>query len=193
MSYLKSNFNELIAKIKQGREFTQASFEPVYYLVFSPEEIVAVKRKKNAWLAQLKNEGWNVREFSITEQLEKILSEVKPVIKKLWVAADKKDPLNFEKVNRSITNQLKEGERLKEVLAEFLREAEQDKDALVLVTDLEALHPYFRIGTIEAGLQGKFNIPTVFLYPGIRTGKTKLKFLGFYNEDGNYRSEHVGG
>ena len=70
---------------------------------------------------------------------------------------------------------------------------EQDKDALILVTDLEALHPYIRIGAIEAGLQGKFNVPTVFLYPGIRTGKTRLKFLGFYPEDGNYRSLHVGG
>jgi hypothetical protein len=27
----------------------------------------------------------------------------------------------------------------------------------------------------------------------VRTGKTRLKFLGFYPEDGNYRSVHVGG
>ena len=40
---------------------------------------------------------------------------------------------------------------------------------------------------------GKFHIPTVFLYPGTRTGKTRLRFLGFYPEDGNYRSVHVGG
>jgi len=62
-----------------------------------------------------------------------------------------------------------------------------------LVTDLEALHPFLRIGVIESQLQGKFHVPTVFLYPGIRTGKTRLKFLGFYPEDGNYRSVHVGG
>ncbi len=48
-------------------------------------------------------------------------------------------------------------------------------------------------GTIEGNLAGAFHVPTVFLYPGTRTGKTRLKFLGFYNEDGNYRSEHVGG
>ena len=29
--------------------------------------------------------------------------------------------------------------------------------------------------------------------PETRTGKTHLKFLGFYPEDGNYRSVHVGG
>ena len=50
-----------------------------------------------------------------------------------------------------------------------------------------------RIGAIESQLQGKFHVPTIFLYPGERTGKTRLKFLGFYPEDGNYRSVHVGG
>ena len=50
-----------------------------------------------------------------------------------------------------------------------------------------------RLGVIESQLQGKFHVPTVFLYPGMRTGKTRLKFLGFYPEDGNYRSVHVGG
>jgi hypothetical protein len=194
MSLLKSNFDELIAKIKQGREFTHASFEPIYYLVFSPEEIVAVKRQKKAWLARLKTEGWNVKEFSITEQIELLLNNINPVVKKMWDAADKKEPLNFDKVTQSITNTLtKEGSGLKETFEQFLLETEQDPNALILVTDLEALHPYMRIGAIEAGLQGKFNVPTVFLYPGTRTGKTRLKFLGFYPEDGNYRSLHVGG
>jgi hypothetical protein len=61
------------------------------------------------------------------------------------------------------------------------------------VTDLEALHPYMRIGAIESSLQSNFHVPTIFLYPGTRTGKTRLSFLGFYPEDGNYRSVHVGG
>ncbi len=194
MSSLKSNFDELVAKIKQGREFTHASFEPIYYLVFSPDEIVAVKRQKKAWLARLKTEGWNVKEFSVAEQIESFLKKINPAVRKMWEAADKKDPLNFNKVTQSIANNLtKEGEGLKEVFENFLLEAEKDPNALILVTDLEALHPYMRIGSIESGLQGKFNVPTVFLYPGVRTGKTRLKFLGFYPEDGNYRSLHVGG
>jgi hypothetical protein len=70
---------------------------------------------------------------------------------------------------------------------------EGNAKALLVVTDLEALHPFMRIGAIESQLQGKFHVPTVFLYPGVRTGKTRLRFLGFYPEDGNYRSVHVGG
>ena len=82
---------------------------------------------------------------------------------------------------------------LQRKLDEKLAQLEGDKTALVLVTDLESLHPYLRIGAIESRLQGKFHVPTIFLYPGVRTGKTRLRFLGFYPEDGNYRSMHVGG
>ena len=34
MSSLKADFNELMERIKQGREFGHASFEPIFYLVF---------------------------------------------------------------------------------------------------------------------------------------------------------------
>ena len=74
-----------------------------------------------------------------------------------------------------------------------LQDASVDENGIMLVTDLEALHPYMRIGVIENHLYEKFTIPTVFFYPGVRTGKSRLKFLGFYPEDGNYRSVHIGG
>jgi len=88
---------------------------------------------------------------------------------------------------------LKNGQALQDKLENLLQSLEERKDAIVLVTDLEALHPYLRIGAVESQLQGKFTVPTVFLYPGVRVGKTSLKFLGFYPDDGNYRSVHVGG
>ena len=76
---------------------------------------------------------------------------------------------------------------------EKLENLEGQPASLLFVTDLEAIHPYFRIGSIEQKLQGKFKMPTVILYPGIRTGRTTLKFLGIYPEDGSYRSIHIGG
>ena len=82
---------------------------------------------------------------------------------------------------------------LKDRLESKLESLKDKKNTILLVTDLEALHPYTRIGAIESQLYGKFHVPTAFFYPGERTGKTRLKFLGFYPEDGNYRSVHVGG
>ena len=190
MSSLKADFNELMERIKAGRDFGHASFEPIFYLVFSPASILEVKRQMPAWEAKLRNESWSVHKFSIAEEIQKILDAAP--LKKIWVAADCKAPLQWEKTNKALANALTNGS-LQNRLEVVLQELEGQPNTILLVTDVEALHPYMRIGSIESQLQGKFHVPTVFFYPGVRTGKTQLKFLGFYPEDGNYRSVHVGG
>jgi hypothetical protein len=191
MSLLQANFNELIERIRRGRELGHASFEPIYYLVFDPKEILAVKRRMTEWIARLKREGWKVHLFSIAKEIENILQN--DPRRNLWLLADRRSPQDWQKANQSLANALTNSKALQQRLEEYLFSLEGQINTLVLVTDLEALHPYLRIGAIESQLQGKFNIPTIFLYPGVRTGKTSLRFLGFYPDDGNYRSVHVGG
>lgn len=191
MSSLQANFDELIERIRRGRELGHAGFEPIYYLIFEPQKILEVKRKTPAWTARLKNEGWEVHCFSVAAEIEAILQN--DPRRTLWLLADRQDPQNWDRTNKSIANALTKSTALQKRLEDKLALLQDQTNAVVLVTDLEALHPYLRIGAIESQLQGKFNIPTVFLYPGVRTGKTTLKFLGFYPDDGNYRSVHVGG
>lgn len=190
MSSRRSNFEELLERIRQGRELASASFEPVYYLVFHPREILEVKRAMPAWTARLQNDGWEVHRFSIAENILDILQHAP--LRKVWLAADRKAPQDWTRTNQALANALSNGS-LQDRLKSLLESLKGNRNAIVLVTDLEALHPYLRIGTIESQLAGSFHVPTVFLYPGERTGKTRLKFLGFYPEDGNYRSVHVGG
>lgn len=190
MSSLNDDFKELLERIRHGRELGHAGFEPIYYLVFSPSKILEVKRQMPAWTAKLKNEGWNVHIFSIMENIAQILESAP--LRKIWLTADSKAPTKWGKTNQSLANTLSNGS-LQKLLEQKLSELDNQDKSILLVTDLEALHPYMRIGAIEGNLQGKFNSPTVFFYPGERTGKTKLKFLGFYPDDGNYRSVHVGG
>jgi len=191
MSSLRANFNELIERIRRGREFAHASFEPIYYLVFDPGQILEVKRQTPAWTAKLQNDGWEVVIFSIAEHIAEILE--KAPMRQIWKTADGKNPLDWDNTNAALANMLITNSPLQSRIENTLTALEGKKKAILLVTDLEALHPYLRIGAIEAQLQGKFHAPTVFLYPGVRTGSTKLRFLGFYPEDGNYRSVHVGG
>ena len=191
MPSLKADFDELIQRVAAGRELTHASFEPIYYLVFRPSELLEVKRMMPAWTAKLANLGWQVETFSIAENIIDIFH--KAPLRKIWVEADRKAPLAWGRTNNALTNALTSQAGLQSRLEARLAVLESRQSTILLVTDLEALHPYMRIGAIEAQLQGKFHVPTVFLYPGTRTGKTKLRFLGFYPEDGNYRSVHVGG
>ena len=191
MSSLKADFDELRERIRHGRELSHASFEPIYYLVFPPAKILEVKRQTPAWVAKLHQEGWDVHTFSIAEHVWTLLKE--DPFWSLCVMEDKAAPLDWPRTNKALADILTADNALLKRLEAALQPLEGQQSALLLVTDLEALHPFLRIGAIESQLQGKFHVPTIFLYPGVRTGKTRLKFLGFYPEDGNYRSVHVGG
>ena len=75
MSSLRADFDELRERIRHGRELGHASFEPIYYLIFSPEQILEVKRQTPAWEAKLHQEGWDVHVFSVAENLWGLLQE----------------------------------------------------------------------------------------------------------------------
>ncbi len=191
MPSLNENFNELVLRIQQGRELNHASFEPVYYLIFHPSQIIEVKRQVPAWTAALQKKGFDPVTFSIAEAIDDILQN--DPRRKVWLEMDRKNPLKWEPANKSLANALTTPSKLQQGLEDALETAAAKTNGLVLVTDLEALHPYLRIGAIEGSIQGHFTVPAIFLYPGVRSGKTRLSFLGFYPEDGNYRSVHVGG
>ena len=196
MPSVNDNFDELIRKIEKGRDFTSASFEPVYYLVFDPSEILVVKRLTQAWASRLKQKNFAPHFLSIADTIAEIHGNFP--LREIWLKADEKEPLNWEKTNNSLKVALQpktkdEPSPIQTRIEAKLTELENKPNAILIVTDLEALHPYLRIGAIESQLFGQFKVPTVFLYPGTRSGKTRLSFLGFYPEDGNYRSLHVGG
>lgn len=191
MASLEMNFDTLIARMKQGRNFDDSNFEPVYYLVYRPEEILRAKQLLPLLLTKLNHEKWKPEVLSMSAAIGELLKNAKP--RKIWLIGDRKVPLEWVKANESLANYLTQG-RLQKVIEDRLAEMQTKKgNPVLVVTDLEALHPYMRIGAIESELYGKFKVPTVFLYPGVRAGATKLKFLGFYPEDGNYRSVHIGG
>lgn len=123
------------------------------------------------------------RSFLIAENILEIFENAK--LRNIWLKTDSNNPLDWKKTNDSLANYLIKSKELQNRIEYKINSLNEKKNAILLVTDLEGLHPYMRIGTIESQLQGKFVVPTVFFYPGIRTGKSNLKFLGFYPEDGN--------
>jgi hypothetical protein len=190
MSSLKTDFDELRERIRHGRELCDADCAPIFYFVFAPQQIIEVKRETPTWITRLVQDGWDVHTFSITEKIWSLLKA--DPLWSLCVTEDKSAPLNWARTNKSLADILTTDNGLVKQFEDALRPLEKRPNTLLLVTDLEALHPFIRIGTIESQLQDKFHVTTIFLYPGVRTGKTRLKFLGFYPEDGNYRSVHVG-
>jgi|GEM_PF-135234 len=198
-SRIKDKFDELCLRIRDGRRLESTGSAPIYYLVFPTKEILEVKRQTKAWIAKLENQGWNVVVFSFAEALDTILKNHK--LRPTWIAGEKlllakstaALPLNaIAEINKTLAKALTEGPELIGMVRAKMEESASHSNGLLLLTDLDALHPYLRINSIEARLQGEVRCPVVVLYPGKREGKTSLRFLEFYPADPNYRSEHIG-
>ncbi len=203
MRSLKDKFEELRLKLGHGRQLESTGSDPIYYLVFPVAELLDVKRQTKAWVAKLENENWQVVQLSMVDVVEQVLQQHK--MRKLWLMNEKallersereRRPLDQRDINKTLAKALSEGSQLApellKIVDEHLAHVHAKPNGLLLLTDLEALHPYLRINTIEAYLHGKVQRPVVVLYPGLRLGRTSLKFLEFYPPDPNYRSDHIG-
>lgn len=194
MASLRDNFDQLFQRLRQGRGISNTGDDPVYYLVFPPHEMQEAKRQIKEWEAKLKLQGWRMELFSMAEAIREILQANE--FRDVWLAseADKSfDAESIHTINQTLTDVLLAGDALMNKLLARLEALGGQKQTALFITDLEALHPFLRVGALELKLQGRFCVPTVFLYPGIRDGKTTLRFLGIYPPDGNYRSVHFGG
>lgn len=199
MHSLKDKFDEVCLRLGQGRRLESTGSDPIYYLVFPVSEILAVKRQTRAWAAKLENQGWQVVTLSMAKTVNAIFRQHK--FRKQWLVGEKMlldqaermgKPIEFGEINKTLAKALTEGSDLLAILKDKIAEAASQPNGILLLTDLEALHPYLRINSIEAQLQGLIRCPVVVLYPGKREGKTSLRFLEFYPADPNYRSEHIG-
>jgi len=191
MQSLQQSFDELRQYLRQGRSFNQTSDDPVYYLVFGPEEMLTVKRRLDQWRAKLTLDGYEVRIFSMADAVQQIFDENE--LRTLWLESEAEDPFDFDSINKTLADALVARDTLKNKLDQVLQSLKGMDKTVLFITDLEALHPYLRVGALEQKLQGRFTVPTVILYPGIRAGRSTLRFLSIYPEDGNYRSIHIGG
>ena len=199
MQSLKDKFDELRHRLGRGRAMDSTGTEPIFYLVFPVADLLEVKRQTKAWMAKLANDGWSVVALSMAEAVESVLRKNK--MRKLWLKSEgeilsqieeQRGVVDFREINKTLSAALVEGQELQDFIESRLESTESLTNGLLLMTDLEALHPYLRINTIESRLQGRIRCPVVVLYPGKREGKTSLRFLEFYPPDPNYRSEHIG-
>lgn len=199
MHSLKDKFDEVCLRVRDGRRLESTGSAPIYYLVFPVKEILEVKRQTKAWIAKLENLGWNVVHFSFAEAINSIFTNNK--LRGTWLSSEQallaksKEGIPataIAQINTTLAKALTEGPELLAVVRQKMEEASSQSNGLLLITDLEAIHPYLRINSIEAKIQDEVRCPVIVLYPGKREGKTSLRFLEFYPADPNYRSEHIG-
>jgi hypothetical protein len=167
MPSLSDNFDQLWQRLRYGRGLSHTGDDPVYYLVFHPSEMLEVKRRLRQWAAVLKKQDWTMETFSMAEAIRDIFEANE--FRDLWLASEEDNRFDAEavqQVNKQLESALVDEGTLKQRLAHKLQSLTGRTNTVLFVSDLEALHPYLRVGVLEQQLQGRFTVPTVFLYPG---------------------------
>ena len=191
MPSLEANFKELQLRLQESNRLRNTGGDPVFYIVFPPEDMLRVKRRVKAWKAQLSLSGWDVEVLSLARLLDDFFKN--HPLRQFWLTGEQSNAGDIESVNTTLREALLSGNVVERKILETIATLAAKARGLLLITDIEALHPYLRIGAIEQRLTGKVHLPVVILYPGTRSGQSNLSFLGIYPEDGNYRSTHIGG
>jgi len=184
---VERDFDELCKVLGRPSGLNPAQSDPIFYFVYRPENMLAVKRRLSAWMGRLTNDGFEPRRISLGDIMHELINA-----SGRWDAWLELEPAtDLADFNQAIRDVLTQDSALIEKVAGLI--AEGGKRTVVLLTESEVLHPYYRTRAIESALVGRVPHPTVIFYPGRRVGQYGLHFLGFYPEDSNYRSTLVGG
>lgn len=188
-SGLDASFEELRLQLADPDRLSPAHADPLCYFVYDPSHILAVRSLLPGWIARLRNEnGLAVERLSLSEVMWELIDASGRWEEWLELEPDS----DQDKVNDAVRDVLLRGDDtiMKKVL-EFV--SVRREHTVVLITDVELLHPYLRSRVIEGHLKNKVQVPTVFFYPGRRAGQYDLYFLGIHQEDSGYRSPIYGG
>ena len=102
----------------------------------------------------------------------------------IWTDPDVEESELYNSIKQSIVSDKYIEKVLLEKQDELLA---NEENPLLVIKDVEMLHPFYMIGTVENNIYNQIKVPMLVLYPGETQG-TARSFLGIYNQDGNYRS-----
>lgn len=187
MFSLDNAFNELMDKIREPDALNPAKSDPVFYFAYPPEQVLDLKKRLPRWTSKIREAGFEVRRVSLADLLWNTIDESGRWDAWLEIEAEA-DTID---INEAVRDALRQGNALVNRVTEII--ASTPKNTMILLTESELLHPYFRTRTIEGWLHDKVEAPTIIFYPGEQSGQFGLKFLRFYPVDPNYRSPIIGG
>lgn len=187
MYSLDNAFNELIDKIRDPDALNPAKSDPVFYFAYPPELMLDLKKRLPRWTSRIREAGFEARRVSMADLLWEIVDT-----SGRWDAwMESESSADTDEINEAVRDVLRQGNTFVDQVAKVIESTPEG--TVVLLTEAELLHPYFRTRTIESRLHDKVKTPTVIFYPGRRSGQYGLHFLDFYPVDGNYRSTLLGG
>jgi len=188
MEILDEKFTQILSYLDNPEGTHATGDRPVCYLTFGPNQAIEVKARTGTWQAQASHAGFSVKTLSLSFALNAFFRAYPR--RNLWAAYDHPDDWPaVQELYQDLAELVANQQVLEKAVLEAQAEIASQPKPLLLLTDLEGIHPFTRFGPVEQRVYPLLTVPLVVLYPGKLLGSS-LKFFDVYPPDGNYRSKH---
>lgn len=183
MERYEDKIEKAILYLKSPSKLSPTGYSPIVYMVYQPEDAFVVRGLTDTFLKpKAEYNGFHVHEISMGEVIDKFINTNSYL--SLWTNPRVKEQQLYQSIRQAIAQSRFIEKALLEKQEELLAE---EPSSLLVIKDVEMLHPFYMIGTVENNIYNQIRIPMLVLYPGETQG-TARSFMGIYNQDGNYRS-----
>lgn len=188
MELINNKIKQVLQYLESPSTSQHTGDKSICYITFPFEETLDVKRNTDTLVSLIKHYNYNVTTLSIGNLINDFIKN--NARRDTWHKFSKVDYKDeMTDFFKSIGSAIIENRIIENAILDKQNEIKNKTKPLLLLTDLEGIHPFTRFGPIEQNLYNSIEIPVVILYPGTLNGSS-LEFLGFYPPDGNYRSKH---
>lgn len=186
---LNNKFKTVLEYLETPNPNHHAGDKQITYLTFDPSETIEIKSRLGNWISLAKGFDFTCVAVSMATVINDFFRSNQR--RNSWVIPDGNsdfdEVVDFFKVD--LGSMVVENKIIENAILNAQEELKFQPKPLLIVSDLEAIHPFTRFGPIEQKIYNEIEIPIIILYPGTLSGSS-LEFFGFYPPDGNYRSKH---
>lgn len=184
MQLYEQKFENALAYLQSPGVLNPTGDKPICYVTYDVEDFIEVRSLIDTSLKpKAMYYGYKLHTLSMNDVIQGFIRNNE--FKDLYWSGDVPEKDMFE----SIQTEINASKYIEQRILEEQEKFKDEDNPLLVIKDLEVLHPFSKIGAIENSIYPKIQIPIIILYPGSAQG-TARTFLNIYTMDGNYRSKN---
>lgn len=182
MQQYEDKIEKALLYLKTPSKLSPTGYSPIVYMVYDPEDAFVVRSLIDSFIQpKATYHQFTTHVVSMGAILDKFINSHEYL--SFWASSSVKEAQLYT----SIKQEVETSECIEQALLDLQEKFVSEQQPLMIIKDLEMLHPFNMIGVIENKIYNRIRVPMLVLYPGETQG-TARSFMGIYNQDGNYRS-----
>lgn len=185
MAYYENKIDAALKFLLNPQLTNPMGDKPIAYVAYDPTDAIEIDKAIENTIKP-KATFWGFQNITILKMGKVIDDAIKNSKNyKLFCSDIFKEKMLFKGIAKDVID----SDCMNKAILDAQDKLKGEEHPLIIVSELEMLHPFERIGNFENAHYNDIQVPILILYPGTNKGYAR-SFLGVYDMDGNYRSKN---